>query len=232
MDNMNTQQPVNKENNKLIIIIAACVIAALVAVFVIVGVSSGWFGVKNGNNKVAESTKSGQIPKEIKVVKTTGSDSATKKLDVSIRDIKFGSSIKKVKAFEKKQDDTINSASQSDETKDGYTYLTYTFTDKAKIFGVRTADSQHGSLLQYVFKDKKLFDIRIQYGDIKAASQKKVRKALKDKYGKPTSYIKYSNGSFRDSWRTSAKKVDNETILAYNYSPEMGVVVTHEKVGR
>ena len=44
MDNINnTQAPEPKENNKKIIIIASIAIAVLVALFVILGLSLGWF---------------------------------------------------------------------------------------------------------------------------------------------------------------------------------------------
>lgn len=229
MDNVNnTQTPEPKESNKKIIIIASVAIAVLVAAFVILGVSFGWFGGKGASK---DDSKKGQIPATINVVETKGAENKTKKLNISVRDVKFGDKIKKVKAFEKKQDDTLNSPSQAS-TKDGYTYLTYTYSPKAKFFGVKPAKSPAGSLLQYVFKNKKLFDIRIQFGDIKKADIDKLSKTLRDKYGKPTFTIKYSNDSWRDTWRTAAKNVDKETILALNYSPYGGTVLSYESVGR
>lgn len=235
MENINTQKPEGKKNNTMIIIIVTCVVAALIAAFIIISASSGCSSKKdgkgNGKEKATSTVKSGQMRKNIDIVKHTGSDSATKKLDISIRDVSFGDKVKKVKAFEKNQKDTVNSPSEAT-TKDGYTYLTYTLTPDAKFFGVKPADSSKGSLLQYVFKKKKLFDIRIQFGDISKKDQDKVRKALKDKYGSTTSYVEYDNDSFRDTWRSSAKNPDKETILSYNYSPQSGVVVAYESVGR
>ncbi len=229
MDNINnTQAPEPKESNKQLIIIASVVIAILVAAFVILGISLGWFGGKGASK---DDSKKGQIPATINVEETKGNEGKTKKLNISVRDVKFGDKIKKVKKFEKTQEDTLDNPSQAT-TKDGYTYLTYTYSPKAKFFGVKPAKAPSGALLQYVFKDKKLFDIRIQFGDIKKAEQDKLSKKLRNKYGKPTFTIKYSNDSWRDSWRTAAKKTDKQTILALNYSPQGGTVLSYESVGR
>ena len=123
MDNVNnTQAPEPKESNKKIIIISTVVIVALVAAFVIVGLSLGWFG-----NKTAEKKNSGTIPPQISVLETKGSEDATKKIDISVRDVKFGDTIKKIKAFEKKQEDTMGHPSEATVKKDGITYLTYNF---------------------------------------------------------------------------------------------------------
>ncbi len=229
MDNINnTQAPEPKENNKKIIIIASIAIAVLVALFVILGVSLGWFGGKGASK---DDSKKGQIPATINIEETKGSEAKTKKIDISVRDVKFGDKIKKVKKFEKTQEDTLASPSQAS-TKDGYTYLTYTFSPKAKFFGVKPTKAPSGALLQYVFKDKKLFDIRIQFGDLKKSEIDKLSKNLRDKYGKPTFTIKYSNDSWRDTWRTAAKNPDKQTILALNYSPQGGTVISYESVGR
>ena len=227
MDNVNnTQAPEPKESNKKIIIISTVVIVALVAAFVIVGLSLGWFG-----NKTAEKKNSGQIPATINMVETKGSDSATKQIKIKVRDVDFGDKLKAVKAFEKKQEDTLDNPSEAS-TKDGYTYLTYTFSPKAKFFSVKPADTSKGSLLQYVFKKKRLFDMRIQLGDISKKDQKKVRDYLNNKYGKPTSYVKYSNDSWIERWRTDNKNPDKQTILSLNYSPNSGLIVSYESVGR
>lgn len=229
MNNINnTQAPEPKKNNKTLIpIIAGAVAVVLIAVVVIVAiVLSG----KKGSSK-DDAAKKGQIPATINVENKTGSETKTKKIKISVRDVKFGDKIKEIKKFEKKQEDTLSNPSQAS-TKDGYTYLTYTFSPKAKFFGVKPAAATSGALLQYVFKDKKMFDIRIQLGDIKKAAQKKVSKYLKKKYGKPTFSISYSNDSWQDSWRTYAKKSDKQTILQLNYSPYSGTVVSYESVGR
>lgn len=227
MDNMNnTQAPEPKENNKKLIIFASIGIAALVALFLILGFSFNWFGTKQASKK-----DSGKVPATINVVETRGSDGKTKKVKISVRDVKFGDKIKSVKKFEKTQKDTLDSPSEAS-TKDGYTYLTYTFSPKANFFGVKPKEVTAGGMLQYVFKNKKLFDIRIQFGDIGKKNIAKVEKKIKSKYGKETAYIKYSNDSYRYSWRSAAKKADDQTILTVNYSPQSGLVVAHERVGR
>ena len=217
MDNINnTQTPEPKENNKLIIIIATAVIAALVALFVVLGITFHWFG---GGKSAEKATSVNQAP-TINVVGT------------SVRDVKFGDSIKKVKKFEDKQDDTVANPSEAS-TKDGYTYLTYLFNPKkANFYGVKPAETQTGALLQYVFKDKKVFDIRIQLGNISKSDRAKLKKALVKKYGKPTFSIKYSNKSYRDSWRTSAKKLKKQTMLSLNYSPNSGTIISYESFNR
>ncbi|MBP5772626.1 MAG: hypothetical protein J6W35_00910 [Eubacterium sp.] len=227
-NNNNTQAPEPKENNKPIIIIASVVIAAVVIAFVVLGLTLGWFGGKGASKK---DTKEGQIPATINVVETKGVEGKTTKVKISVRDVKFGDKVKKVKKFEKTQEDTLDNPSEAS-TKDGYTYLTYTYSPKAKFFGVKPSKAPSGALLQYVFKKKKLFDIRIQFGDIKKAEQEKLSKNLRDKYGKPTFTIKYSNDSWRDSWRTAAKDPKKQTILALNYSPHGGTVLSYESVGR
>ena len=232
MDNMNTQQPETKENNKLIIIIAACVMAALVAVFVIVGVSLGWFGGKKSDSAKTTTVQPGQIPASIKVLETKGSEDATKKIKISVRDVKFGDTIKKVKAFEKTQEDTLNHPSEATVKKDGITYLTYTFSPKAEFYGVKPGDINKGALLQYVFKNKRLFDMHVQFGDISKKDQKKIRTALKSKYGKPTFYEKKDGDIWRELWRSSNKDVNKQTNLRLSYSPASGMIVSYESIGR
>ena len=228
MDNVNnTQAPEPKESNKKIIIISTVVIVALVAAFVIVGLSLGWFG-----NKTAEKKNSGTIPPQISVLETKGSEDATKKIDISVRDVKFGDTIKKIKAFEKKQEDTMGHPSEATVKKDGITYLTYTFSPKAKFYGVKPGDATKGALLQYVFKNKRLFDMHIQFGDISKKDQKKVRAALKKKYGKPTFYEKKTGNIWRELWRTANKDVDKQTNLRLSYSPASGLIVSYESIGR
>ena len=226
MENTNNTQP--KENNKLLIIIATAAIVVFVALFVVLGLFVfNWFG----GNKSSQNASSNQAP-TIVIEETKGSEVKTKKLNINIRDIKFGTPIKKIKKYEKKQKDTLDNPSEAS-TKDGYTYLTYMYApNKAKFFGVKPADSKTGALLQYVFKDKKVFDLRIQFGDISKKDRAKIKKDLVKKYGKPTYSIKYSNGSIRDSWKTSAKSVDKQTLLSLNYSPNSGTIVDYESFGR
>ena len=226
MDNMNNTQP--KENNKMIVIIASIAIAVFVAAFVVLGLFVfNWFGT----NKSSKDANTNQAP-TIVIKQTKGSEAKTKKLDINIRDIKFGTSIKKIKKYEKKQKDTIDNPSEAS-TKDGYTYLTYMYKPgKAKFFGVEPSDAKTGALLQYVFKDKKVFDLRIQFGDISKKDRAKIEKNLIKKYGKPTYFIKYSNGSTRSNWKTSAKKLENQTILSLNYSPNSGTTVDYESFKR
>ena len=207
MDNMNNVQPTEpKENNKKIVIVSAIAIAALVAVFVIVGVSLGWFG---GSKKQSAENNKGTAP-TIKIIETKGSEGKTTKVKISVRDVKFGDKIKEVKKFEKKQKDTINSPTEA-KTKDGYTYLTYQFdTKNAKYYGVKPAESTRGSLLQYVFYKKKLFDIRLQYGDISSKDRAKLKKNIIKQYGKPTFASAYSNKnvSVPTNWYTFGNLCD------------------------
>ena len=228
MDNINNTQPTEpKENNKKLVIISSIVILALVAVFVIVGVTLGWFGGKKTSEKKATTAAP-----TISVLESKGSETKTKKIKIKVRDVKFGDSVKKVKKYEKKQEDTQDNPSQAS-SKDGYTYVTYLFTPKkAEFFGVEPAKSASGALLQYVFKDKKLFDIRIQFGDVSKKDQVKLKKNLIAKFGKPTFSMKYSNKATRDSWRTAAKNPNNQTVLSLNYSPTSGEVVDYMSVKR
>lgn len=227
MDNMNntqTQEP--KENNKKLIIIASIAIVVLVAAFVIVGISLNWFGGKKASDKQAKTAPT------IKVLETKGSEAKTTKAKISVRDVKFGEKLKDVKKFEDGQKDTLKTPSEA-KTKDGYTYLTYQFDpEKAEFYGVKTAPSTSGSLLQYVFYKKKLFDIRVQYGDIGSKDKAKAKKNIISKYGKPTFSITYSNDSTKDSWRTDAKTPDKQTVFSFNYSPNSGVIIDHMSASR
>ena len=117
-------------------------------------------------------------------------------------------------------------------TKDGYTYLTYQFSPKAEFFGIKPATKNGSALLQYVFKKKKLFDIRIQFGDISKKQLTKLQKKLTNKYGKPTFSSKWSNDSWKDAWRTASKDPKKQTLLELNYSPQGGTVVSYQSVDR
>lgn len=227
MDNINnTQTPEPKENNKKLVIIASIAIVVLIAAFVVVGISLGWFGGKKSDEK-----KTSAAP-TIKVVETKGSEAKTTKAKISVRDVKFGDKLKDVKKFEKEQKDTLDGPSEAS-TKDGYTYLTYQFNDKkAKFYGVKPAQSTAGSLLQYVFYKKKLFDIRVQYGDISSKDQAKAKKNIISKYGKPTYSIVYSNKSTKDDWRTDEKDPKKQGVLSFNYSPNSGVIIDYMSISR
>ncbi len=224
MDN-NTQKPEVNEKSKKTILVASVIIVALVAVIVIAGFSFNWFG---GSSQKSENRPTVVA---IKVVKTDGSETATTKTKIKIRKPKFGESIKKVKKFEKKQKDTKKPSSDAS-SNDGYTYVTYQYTPNAEFYGVKPADASTGSLLQYVFKDKKLFDIRIQLGKISNADRTKLFDALTKKFGKPTYSLEYSNGSTRDTWRTASTNNEDQTILSLNYSPDSGVILSYETLKR
>lgn len=229
MDNTNnTQVTEPKENNKKLIIISTIAIVVFVALFVVLGLFVfHWFG----GNKTAEKATNKQAA-TIAIVKTKGNEAASKKLKINVRDIKFGTSIKDIKKFEDKQNDTIANPSEAS-TKDGYTYLTYLFNPKkAKFYGVKPADSKTGALLQYVFKKKKVFDVRIQLGSISKEDRDKIEKTLIKKYGKPTYSIEYSNKATRMSWKTSAKSLDKQTLLTLNYSPNSGTIISYESFKR
>ncbi len=228
MDNMNnTQTSEPKENNKKLIIISSIVIVALIAVFVVLGFSLNWFGGKKDASKTEDKTAP-----TIAVLETKGAESKTTKVKIKVRDVKFGDKVKEVKKFEKKQDDTLDGPSEAS-TKDGYTYLTYNFNTKnAKFYGVKPKDAASAGLLQYVFKKKKLFDIRIQFGDISPKERAKVEKTVKKKFGKPTFFMKYSDKSYFYRWRTDEKDPDKQTILSLNYAPNSGMSIDYQSVKR
>lgn len=230
MDNKNIQNPEPKENNKPIIVIASIAIVLLVGVFVLLGLSFGWFNGKKSDSAKTTTVQPGQIAPNIKVLETKGSEDATKKIKISVRDVKFGDTIKKVKAFEKTQEDTLNHPSEAKVKKDGITYLTYIFSPKAEFYGVKPG--KQGALLQYVFKDKRLFDMHVQFGDISKKDQKKIRTALKNKYGKPTFYEKKEGDIWRELWRSSNKDINKQTNLRLSYSPASGMIVSYESIGR
>ena len=174
-ENKNTQVPEKKESNLKLIIIASAALVALVAVFVILGFTFNWFGTKKDGSK--ETT----TPPPVSIVSSKGDEVKTKNIKVSLRDVPFGASIKKVKKYEKGQPDTQNNPSPA-KSNDGYAYLTYTYTPKAKFFTVKPGTIQDGSLLQYVFKDNKLFDVRMQFGSLSDKEKAAIKKELIKKY--------------------------------------------------
>ena len=166
-------------------------------------------------------TQEKPTPKPLTVNQKVGSEDATIKSKVNIdsyRKIKFNASIKDIKKAEKKNKDTVKSKTSPSETtsKDGYTYLAYTFADSAKnsIFGaVPVADGS----LTYVFKDKSLKEVRVDYGSLDENAYTAICEFFKNEFGDPSFSRTYSNNSKNSWWKTNKAKVDVNYSIAEIY---------------
>ena len=160
-------------------------------------------------------------PKPLTVNQKVGNEDATIKAKVNIdsyRKIKFGTSIKDIKKSEKKSKDTLKNETspQTSSSQDGYTYLAYTYSDKAKkpVFGA--IPSSNGTLT-YVFKNKKLKEVRVDYGQLDESAYTSITNFFKEKYGDATFSRTYSNNSKNSWWKTSSVKIDVNYSVAEIY---------------
>lgn len=84
------------------------------------------------------------------------------------------------------------------------------------------APSDPNALLQYVFFNDKLLEIRIQYGSLGETSYETILSDITKKYGGATYSREYSNGNKESWWKTKSI-----TLTAY-YQNE-GVSVYYRK---
>lgn len=84
------------------------------------------------------------------------------------------------------------------------------------------APSDPNALLQYVFFNDKLLEIRIQYGSLGETSYETILSDITKKYGDATYSREYSNGNKESWWKTKSI-----TLTAY-YQNE-GVSVYYRK---
>ena len=198
-----------KKESKLIAGLTA-IIALAILVFAIFSISSCSRSSSDSETTVKAT------PAPIRVVKENGSQDALTKSKIELRMSKFGTKISKIKAFEKKQKDTLDSPNEAT-SKDGYTYLMYNFdTNKIKpMFDVKPGSSSDGSMLTYVFYKKHLTEVRYQYGKSDPSSFAKLTSAITKKYGKETYSRDYSNND-RDLW-WKTKKATLRALSSQSY---------------
>lgn len=215
--NTNQKQKNTKSSAPYIIIASLCIIVVFVVII---------FALKFGDsNKSAPSnqTAESQTAKTISVVAESGAQDGTCNAKItSERKIKFSDSYKEIKKYEDKQYDTVDGDYKK--STDGYGYLTYKFdiANTASFFGMSVAPSDPNALLQYVFYNDKLLEIRIQYGSLGETSYETILSDITKKYGDATYSREYSNGNKESWWKTKSI-----TLTAY-YQNE-GVSVYYRK---
>lgn len=202
-----------KEKNKNLIY--GIGLTAILIVIILVIIIAKSCSKSDGGNGAEVTT----IP-TIKVVQESGNQEETIKAKLTFRDVKFGTSIKKIKDLEKKQDDTSDKPSQAD-SKDGYTYLNYSFnTEKSPMFwGSEVGAADTGAMISYVFFQKKLIEVRLQYGKIGQDKYQSIVSSISSKFGNATYSRSYSNGSQDTWWKTSKHTmealVQDDQIMVY-----------------
>ncbi|MCR5737200.1 MAG: hypothetical protein K6G64_06095 [Eubacterium sp.] len=189
------------DQNKLYIIIASAVILLLVVGFLIFSRSGDKTATTDGSNPAAVQTTALQLVNE------NGDFYATIKADVKpVRDIKLGTSLKKIQKMEKKNKDTDEGSITDAQDGSGYSYLTYHFVNGSgaapQFFGgtVNPADPTSG--IMYVLKDKKLVEVRVLFGASTPENYDAIVGANTSSYGEPNLVRSYSNGTKTTFWRT------------------------------
>lgn len=200
----------NKKNLTYIIGFSLIIVAIIIIIIAVKNHKS------NNTNDTAATTVA-----PISVVKESGNQDETIKGKLEFRDVKFGTSIKKIKAYEEKQDDTLGEPSQA-ESEDGYTYLNYSFNkDKVPSFwGAQVGSAETGAMLTYVFYNKKLIEVRLQYGSIGTSNYAGIVSSITAKFGNATYSRAYSNGSEDTWWKTDkytmqALSQDDQIMVYY-----------------
>ena len=184
--------------NKNSLLIA--IVTGIIAVGLIVAIA-----VNSSSCGKSDSTQNGTVkatPAPIRVVKENGNQDAITKSKIELRMSKFGAKPKTIKAFEKKQKDTVDTP-QTAKSQDGYLYLMYNFNDKKNdgLFGVKPA-SDTSAMVTYVFYKKHLTEVRYQYGKLDTNSYNKIVKNITKKYGNTTYNRDYSNSDHDNWWKT------------------------------
>ena len=202
-----------KDKNLIYIGIVTAVIVIAVIVFFIVRANV----VKDTKNNA--SNPNSQTAAHVSVIETKGSqDETIKKVVKNIRNVKFGKSHKIIDKYENKQKDTKKGSYASSE--DGYSYMTYNFNveNLTEFFGAKPSPSDANSLLQYVFYNDKLIEVRLQYGSLGENTYNSIVSNINGTYGKATFTRSYSNGNKENWWKT--KKT---TLTAYYQSSGISI---------
>lgn len=216
--NKNINSKKTKNSSAPYIIIASL---CIIIVFVVV-IAALKFGDSNNSAPVNKATES-QSAKTISVVAESGAQEGICNAKITNeRKVKFSDSYKEIKKYEDKQYDTIEGDYR--ESLDGYGYLTYKFdiANTASFFGMSVAPSDPNALLQYVFFNDKLLEIRIQYGSLGETSYETILSNITKKYGDATYSREYSNGNKESWWKTNSI-----TLTAYYQND--GVSVYYRK---
>ena len=204
--NSTTKNQNSKNHNTLyIIIFSLLIIAAILIVFLIKSNSKDTPKTNTQSESVSATAGS------ISIVSESGAQDAVINSKITnARDVKFSKSHTAVEKYEKSQNDTLEG--DYSEATDGYSYLTYKFdtANVASFFGTSVSPSDVNSLLQYVFYNDKLIEIRIQYGSLGENAYNSIVSEITDQYGEATYYRTYSNDNKETWWKTKSV-----TLTAY-----------------
>lgn len=213
MSNQKPEKPIDK-NLLYIGVFTIVIVIAIIAIFAIKSSTENNQADSGANNANAQATT------KLTIVSENGNQNETIKESIKFRKVDFSKTIKKVKAFEAKQEDTLDNPSEA-KSQDGYTYLSYKFNTKkpATFFGVQVAAKDANSMLTYVFKDNKLIEVRIQYGNVGSSVYNTIVSANNNNYGTATYSRQYSNGTQQSWWKTKNITLDiifqNGSVIAY-----------------
>lgn len=214
-DNQNTQKS-NKSTIAILVltgVVLFLIILGLILSKVIPNIGNGG----NANNSDKANTTVGAV---ISVVDEKGNQDETINAEIDFRDVKFGSSIKKIKKMESKLDDTLDNPSTAT-SNDGYTYLTYSFNKDTspEFFGTTVSTTSNNAILVYVFYNNSLIEVRVQYGAVGTAGYNAILAASNNSYGQATYSRSYTNGAMQSWWKTSDVTLDviyqDEDVIAY-----------------
>lgn len=204
--NSTTKNQNSKNHNTLyIIIFSLLIIAAILIVFLIKSNSKDTPKTNTQSESVSATAGS------ISIVSESGAQDAVINSKITnARDVKFSKSHTAVEKYEKSQNDTLEG--DYSEATDGYSYLTYKFdtANVASFFGTSVSPSDVNSLLQYVFYNDKLIEIRIQYGSLGENAYNSIVSEITDQYGEATYSRTYSNDNKETWWKTKSV-----TLTAY-----------------
>lgn len=211
-----SNQKSEKQIDKNIIYIGVFTIAIIVVIIAIFAMNSS-----NNNNTVTNvNNVNNQVTTKLTIVSENGNQEETIKKAIKLRKIDFSKTIEEIKAFEKKQKDTLDNPSEAT-SEDGYTYLSYSFSPEnpATFFGVQVAASDANAMLTYVFHNDLLIEVRIQYGNVGSTVYNTIVAANNTTYGNATYSRSYSNGTQQSWWKTKNLTLDvicqNNSVIAY-----------------
>lgn len=188
------------DQNKLYIIISTAVILLVVILFLVFSNSNKKNNNNPGSNSAVQTT-------QFKILNEQGNFDET--IDATfkpVRNLKFGTSLKKIRKAEKKLKDTDEGSLAEAQDGSGYSYLTYHFVEGSgeipQFFGGTINPSAPGSSLMYVLKDKKLIEVRILFGSSTPENYDSIVASNTAEYGQPNLVRSYSNGTKTTFWRT------------------------------
>lgn len=189
------------KNNTHTTIMSKFIILAimLVSIFSFAGCGS------SSGNKSQETRLETPIP--VSKVSSSGSVEKVASGNVkikNIRKVKFNTKHKSIAKYEQKNKDTENENYNVASDNSGYSYLSYSFNKEnaPTFYGVKVVPTDVNAILQYTFKDDKLKETLIQYGNISKDAYTNIVNNIKSTYKNPTYTSELSNGQVENWWKT------------------------------